>query len=169
MSSCLELHCLELAHACIATRLTAPEHGVCVCAQRDVHKAVNNFKADIKQGKTFRDIAHEKRVKNEFRQAQHSALLPRLVRRQRYSTPASLNASAAAANPCGLLQGLSAGGGCLTASTAAKILSPACSMLGPFPGTRHKRVSQRAKASDSDGSYVAGAEDTAVSSADEVR
>ena len=102
-------------------------------------------------------------------QAQHLALLPRLVRRQHYSNPASLNASVAAANPCGLLQGLSAGGGCLTASTAAKILSPACSMLGPFPGTRHKRVSQCAKASDSDGSYVAGAEDTAVSSADEVR
>ena len=67
MSSCLELHCLELPHACIAPSLTAPEHGVCVCAQRDVHKAVNNFKADIKQGKTFRDVAHEKRVKNEFR------------------------------------------------------------------------------------------------------
>ena len=78
-------------------------------------------------------------LQQEFRQAEHPALLPKLV------TPAKLGHDVA-----GFQQSLQWGPPCLAGGTAVRILSTACSMQGPFPGARQRRVPRHAKAFASD-------------------
>ena len=61
-------------------------------------------------------------LQQEFRQAEHPALLPKLV------TPGKLGHDVA-----GFQQSLQWGPPCLAGGTAVRILSTACSMQGPFP------------------------------------
>ena len=101
-------------------------------------------------------------LQQESRQAQHSALLPKLAAGPPAScnsvslSPASLPVAARFSKPPAL------GRHALAGRTAVRPLSPACNAQGPSRGTRPKRMSQRAKSSDSNGSSILDAEDTQV-------